>query len=233
MAIADILTSLANKIPRVFESGKKAEYDAFWDDYQRPINANNCNYGVHAYAGHAWTNKTFKPKHDIRPTSAYMMFRYSSIEGDLVAILDELGVKLDFTDCWNYQQTFEYSKFTRIGKVKVNDSINYMFGNCTLLETIDNIVTKTNIGYSYAFQNCNSLKNIRFTGEIGKSINFQWCPLTAESIVSVVEALSSSVSGQTATFKQTAVDNADWSKTNHSDWNALIANKQNWTFSLI
>ena len=53
-----------------WDDGKQAEYDAFWDAYQ--------SYGepkpyTNAF-GSMWTAELFKPKYDIRPTNAYMMF---------------------------------------------------------------------------------------------------------------------------------------------------------------
>ena len=34
MSIAEKLTTVAENVPKVYEAGKKAEYDAFWDKYQ-------------------------------------------------------------------------------------------------------------------------------------------------------------------------------------------------------
>ncbi|MBE7093008.1 MAG: hypothetical protein E7365_07530, partial [Clostridiales bacterium] len=61
---------LANKINDVYSAGKNAgggsEFDLFWDEYQE--NGKRTNYDG-AFFGVGWTEKTFKPKHDIVPVT--------------------------------------------------------------------------------------------------------------------------------------------------------------------
>jgi hypothetical protein len=82
------------------------------------------------------------------------------------------------------------------------------------------------------FTSCTKLANITMVGEIPQSVNFKDCPLTAKSLVSIVEHLSDTASGKTLTVKTSAVNNADWSTTDYESWDALIATKSNWSFSL-
>ena len=77
---------------------------------------------------------------------------------------------------------------------------------------------------------CIELRNITFSGTIGKDIDFQKSTkLTKASIESIINALSSTASGVTVTFSQIAVNNAF----STDEWNALIATKPNWTISLV
>ena len=54
----------------VFEAGKKSAYDAFWDSYQQEGELTNY---ICAFGGQ-WTPETFKPKYQIKPQRAYMLF---------------------------------------------------------------------------------------------------------------------------------------------------------------
>ena len=88
--------------------------------------------------------------------------------------------------------------------------------------------------FSSTFLGMKQLREIRFEGVIGNNISFKDSTLlSAESMASIVEALSASASGKTLTLSQTAVNNADWTTTAYADWAALIATKTNWTFSLV
>jgi hypothetical protein len=80
------------------------------------------------------------------------------------------------------------------------------------------------------FSRCTSLRDLTFTGTINVSgINLYWCKLlTKDSIVSLVNALSSTATGQSVTVSQTAVNNAFTT----DEWNALKATKSNWTIEL-
>jgi hypothetical protein len=66
------------------------------------------------------------------------------------------------------------------------------------------------------------------------------CPLSKESLISVVNALSSTATGKTLTLNKTAVqknfpnDNstagAEWS---NAEWTVLIQDKGNWDFAFM
>ena len=45
MSIADKLRLIANNVQKVFDGGRKAEYDAFWDSFQKNGAAANYAYG--------------------------------------------------------------------------------------------------------------------------------------------------------------------------------------------
>lgn len=228
MTIADKLRRLS-----IFYKNKgiQAEYDRFWDTYQQDGNRKDYRQ---AFAGYGWTPETFKPKYDMHVTNGYMMFMYSRMPIDLP---DTLGVKLDFSNSTTpLQYTFNTTLFTRIGVVDGRTSETGAgaffdtFCYSTRLHTIDKIVCGDNTTFSNnCFVSCTSLSNITFEGTIGKSINFQWCPLTKASITNIVEHLSSTATGQTCTFKKSAKEEAFTS----DEWEALIATKPNWSIVLI
>ncbi len=196
------------------ELGKQAEYDAFWDLYQN--GGKPKDYST-AFGGVGWTEQTFKPKYDIVPTNAYMMFRANPLAVDLAEYLNGLGVTLDLSQSGNTQYMFQSSKFTRIGVVDVSGSTNSVpldnvFASCSNLVTIDKLVLKTGPGgeFNNTFGACPNLENLTIDGVITKNgLYLQTCTkLSRASITSVIRALSPDVSGQTVTLSRAAVENA-------------------------
>ncbi|MBO7176024.1 MAG: hypothetical protein J6W14_01500, partial [Clostridia bacterium] len=63
-------------VESVYEAGKKAEYDAFWDSFQE--NGNKKAY-AYVFAGSGWNKETFRPKYSVSLSGAaasISMFRY-------------------------------------------------------------------------------------------------------------------------------------------------------------
>ena len=228
-----------------FEAGKKSEYDAFWDVYQNYGDKSNYNM---AFAGVGWKKENFKPKYDIKPTNAQYMFRYSQINADLVEILENQGVVLDFSNVTNTDRIFADAQFTHIGIVDLSNvvAVNSTFANGSAdydLETIDKIILKDDGSntFSSAFTNLNALKNITFEGVIGKNgISFQWSKsLSRNSIVNIVSCLSTETSGLSITLSENAVNKAFATNTDgtngstSAEWLALIGTRTNWNISLV
>lgn len=236
--IATKLATVAENQQKVYDAGyakgqaegKQAEYDAFWDNLQ----SNGALIPYVASFGAAWNDATFKPKHNIRPTDAYMMFRSSKVTD-----LTNLGVEVDFSNCFNFQYAFTFSSVSHIGIVDVRNSksikLTQTFAQTTKLHTIDKIIIDEDSGYfDGTFESAIALTNITFEGVIGKSsINFQWSTLLSKaSITSIINALSATKSGLSATLSKTAVTNA-FGSTTADEWINLTNTKPNWTISLV
>ena len=221
---------MPGKIGEVYEAGKKAEYDAFWNYYQDNGNKEIYDY---AFSGRSWTVDTFKPKYDIRPTRAQHMFSQTGIKGDLVALCEQLGIVVDFSKCKLFSTFASNAQYvTRFGVIdatKATDTIAFI--NCYKLETIDKLIVSTTTKYSAAmFSGDDKLTKLIVEGEIGqKDFNVSYCPkLSLESIESIINALSASTSGLTVTLSKTAKEAAFTDE----EWATLIATKSNWTISL-
>ena len=186
--------------------GRKAEYDAFWDVYQ--------NYGkpksyLCTFAGSGWKKDTFKPKYSIKPgaETAYMMFRYTRVEGDLVEYMAERGLEIDLAGVGSRQYTFSHCYYiTRVGVVDVADSsnCNELFASSNALVTIDKLILSENNKFYNLFYQCTALENVIVEGVIGQNgfSVIHSTKLTHDSLMSIINALkdySADTSGTTWT----------------------------------
>lgn len=174
------------------ESGRKAEYDRFWDAYQQ--NGSRLDYS-YAFAGYGWTNESFKPKYNIVPVSgASHLFSNCQFQ-DLKEILNQCGVELDTGNLRSFNYLAQNSKLTNMPELDMRSALTleyFLFGNENLL-AVDKIILKNDGSQrfgTYTFYNNTALTEIRFEGVIGQSgLNFSKSPLSFDSIASIVAAL--------------------------------------------
>ena len=263
MSIENKLITIANNQTKIKQAGYDEYYNMFWDDFQQ--NGSLASY-ICAFGGQ-WTEKTFRPKYQIKPTNAYMLFYNNQGQvcriADFVEFADNLAKEqgktieknpelfdenghyqlIDLSNCTNAPYTFACLWSAHFGvldfsKCTGSSSLNYLFyshngSNVYCVKKIDKLICSKNTtfnvtaGSSGSFYGATYLTDITVGGTLGKSINFGTCPLNKASIESVVNALSNDVTGQTATFKKTAVESAF----TDAEWEALIAKKSNWTIS--
>ena len=214
MSIAEKLTAIAQNEQKVYEAGKQAEYDVFWDAYQR--SGKRINYDF-AFAGDGWNDNTFKPKYDIIPSWNIVNMFYKSQITNLDAILKECNVILDISENGNYGEVFNGSAVTVLPELEYGASawsIWRTFADCTALHTIRKLTFHEAIdpsrGFVDIFTNDTSLANIEFAGVLKGNINFQWCPLTLESAKSLISILkdysgTATAGTKTVTFSSTTV----------------------------
>lgn len=237
--IADKLTQIAENTQYVYDRGynngfnigyDKATHDyfyTFWDNFQQYGERENYNYG---FGGAGWTNETFTPQYDIRPTAFARAFAFSGIEGSLKEILEKQGVVLDTSNLAYCEYVFDgASKITEVPHLVGNNSFAGVFSKAVSLVTAS-LEPKEKTTFDASFHNCYELTNLTITGVVGNNIDLSPCKkLSKASITSVINALSTSVSGKTLTLSTTAKNNAFTA----SEWSALIATKTNWTISLV
>ena len=238
MDIAERTLQLKEDFDKVYDAGKKSEYDAFWDEYQSNGSRRNYKYG---FAGAGWDNNTFNPKYDIVASTALGMFQESGIT-DLVGILNRNDVKLTITGTGATTNIFYGSKVTELPELDLSSVSSYgsAFYNCTALTRIEKIKLNSsgNQTCASAFYNCSKLTDITFEGVIGRDMNLSACPLTVSSLKSVIQALKQfDAYTYTVTFKS-----SDFSKLEAEGataeyngvactWRELIDNKK-WNLTL-
>lgn len=193
MNIAEQVTRLKTDFDEVYDAGKQAEYDRFWDLYQ--ANGIRTYYSV-AFGGSGWNDETFKPKYDIKPTAtyAYMMFRNTGIT-DMVEILNRQGIELSFSKVTGCAHLFYDSAVTRLGTIdlsSMNGSLTSTFHNCDKLHTIEKLIFPTDnvVTDSNAFNGATALVNLTMEGLIQRSFNFNWSPLSVASMKSIISCLA-------------------------------------------
>ena len=197
-----------------FETGRKSEYDAFWDAYQA-----NGTLGVYsgAFSYYGWTDKAFKPKYDIRPIyGARGTFMYTKIT-DICKCLRDCGVVFDSSKASDLVTCFAHTSSKSIPLVDVTGLKNHsnsksLFDhreNKGILKYIEGVVVKENTQYDYWFAGCTTLESVTFQGSIANNLSMSDCAmLSRESIESVISHLSDTASGKTLTLSDTAVESA-------------------------
>ncbi len=240
MSIADQIKRAKEDYDKVYEAGKKAEYDAFWDVFQSNGQLTSYNY---AFAYGKFNDETFRPKYDIRPTSAERMFAYNNNVGvgtsssycitDLSACLAKAGVVLDTSKCDSMNNVFYMGKgFTILPEISFESctELDATFYGCTELNTIEKLIlredgtnTFTNNTWNFPFGQCINLENITIEGVIGDSISFWQSPLSKASVENIFSVLSATANGKTLTLSS-----GSKGEFTADEWDALVATRTNW-----
>lgn len=127
MSVAQKLVTVADNVPKVYEAGKQAQYDRFWNIYQE-----NGEKQFYSYAFYYWPNDAYNPKYPIYcngSNTANQTFRYSKI----------LDTKVDITiHSDNSTYVFANSKIQNIRKLKVGSATTFVnwFYNATDLKNL-------------------------------------------------------------------------------------------------
>lgn len=178
-----------------------SHYDAFWDTYQQ--NGNRADYD-YAFAGNGWNDETFRPKYDIVITEGTTSMFHKCLITDLVKILDDCGVTFDMSRA--KESTYFVNACSKLTTLPVLDcrgreNINYFIIACGQLHTIEKVILKEDGSQkfnNYSFLSLGGLKEIRFEGCIGYSLEIKASSLlSTESVQSIIDHLKD-LTGQTA-----------------------------------
>ena len=108
------------------------------------------------------------------------------------------------------------------------------------IETIEKLIVGEKNTFTKTFDNCAELINIVMEGTIASSVSFPHSnKLSKNSIVSILNTLSSTVTGQTLTLNSEAVNTAFETSfgvadgSSSEEWTSLVASKTNWTITLV
>ena len=109
------------------------------------------------------------------------------------------------------------------------------FRDCRKLHTIEKLRFNLATAVSGAFTYCYALQNISFEGTIGGSITFQYSPLSADTVKSLLDHLDTATYNGTRTITLKATSKTAYND-KYGDWNGRIAQlttSGNWTFSIV
>ena len=222
-------------VAEVYEAGKKAEYDAFWDIFQ---NYGNRTDYISGFYGSGWTNENYKPKYPMVVTNAYAMYQKTGITD----IYCGGNIIVDFSKCTDFYYTFYGTQIKHLGVLDLSSTtrINSCFAASAKLISIDKLIMSESItNAAGAFTNTVALSDVTVEGVIACSIDIHWSPLSHDSIESIISHLSDTTTRQTLTLSKAAVNKAFETTTSANDgstspeWLALVATKQNWAISLV
>ena len=144
MSIETKLVEIAENVPKVYEAGKKSEWDFFWDGLQHNGKGTADYRNMFFY----WSNDIYKPKYPIYSTKTNMsgVFQNARIENTLV--------DLDFSATTTLTGAFGHcSKLHTIPKMIVAEQNTWAsaFASCSSLA---NITVEGKFGNSVDFSAC-------------------------------------------------------------------------------
>ena len=197
MSVSKKLTAVAQNEQKVYDAGKKSQYDEFWDNYIGGIKASgdyrNC------FTGKGWTNTTFSPTQDMTPTGGVGNFFNAVQITDLKGILDKNGVTFDFSKATDFDYFCYNASITHFPVLDISSAtrLTHSF-DWSKLKSIEKIITKTGLPSLYQVT---ELESVVIEGEIANSASVSYCTkLTHDSLMSIINALkdySADTSGTT------------------------------------
>ena len=234
MSIADKLTTIAENEQKVYdkgvEDGKKSEYDAFWDEFQKKGTA-SVDY---KYAfGKNWTSNLFKPKYDFRISVNGLEYAFYNFGAgyngadhgvDLIEVSKKVKILYEND---SFRSTFENSRVLTVPTIKITSFrgtvvLQKTFYSASYLHTIEKIILSEHTdggttSFTNTFQYATRLENIRFEGAINSDINFSSCPLSVESCKNIIEHLYN-YAGTTKELKyKLTLKNTCWTALNEAE----------------
>lgn len=224
MSIADKLTTIAENEQKIYDAGKKAEYDEFWDDYQN--NGDRVDYR-YMFAGAGWNDISCKPKYNMYPTQAWSMFNNSAISHFPV------GITIDFSNATDMRSVFANSLITELPIIDLSKSPNcsQLFSYANRLRKIEKLILSTTTAQTFtqAFQGLSKLETLIIEGKISSnSFSVQWSPLlTKESLLSILNALKDYSTDTSGTSWVVALGGDN--KTKLTEEELKIAENKGWT----
>ena len=226
------LVTTPGGVEEIFEAGRQAEYDRFWDAYQANGTRASYNYGFRE-----WQPSFFEPKYDIVPTTAigtfYAMFNREANGYSLKVALNDAGVALDTSKATSLSSLFGYSNVTEVPAIDTASlpKLDRIFEGSRQLKTIDKLVLKEDGSQTFVnvFVNCVALENLVIEGVIGQNdFNVQWSTkLTHDSLMSILNALQDKSTDTSGTVWKVTIGETNLAKLTTEEINAV--KQKGWT----
>lgn len=225
------LDDMAEDIPKVYDAGKQAEYDEFWDMFQK--NGSRTDY---AYGFYGWDGSKLKPKYNIVLTgSANSVFRATTGVKSFPKHLEECGVIVDSSKATTLSDFFQASTIEEISEFDGSSSntYDYMFSGCPYLKSIRKLKLKPNPTYGspYLYMFSSVLETLIVEGGIGKNgFNVSPCSkLTHESLMSIINCLVDKTTDTSGTTWTVTLGSTNLAKLTDSE--KAIATQKGWTLA--
>ena len=205
MSIADKLPQIAEYEQKVYDAGKQAYNDEWWDSY---LSGRGGSTAMMFAFWSKYMTPFFRPTRDIVIHNGQQTFYWCKCLDDIPALCKERGFSFDWSNLFQMPRMYEYSSVTHIGEQPTgsSSSLQQVFYDCNKLTDIDKLILKSDGSQTFdkTFYGCTVLENITIEGTIGESISFLWSDnLTHDSLMSIINALkdySADTSGTTYTL---------------------------------
>jgi hypothetical protein len=254
MSIADKLKTIAENMPIVFNEGQKdgfdkgmkdgeeigynsgkidgqkAQYDLFWDVFQKNGTRTDYRYAFSDWDG---ADELFKPKYSIKPTgSIEYMFNSYGTWTSLPEVCEAQGITIDFSKVTNFARFLYNSAIKEVGVIDCasTTTLYTAFQYAGTLRTIRELKVHEGItNYQHAFNGISDLPNITVSGTIaGDNLDLSAnTTLTYNSLMSIINALKD-YSGTTTT-KTVTLGTTNLAKL--SDAEKSIATQKGWSLA--
>lgn len=236
--------SFPDKINEVYEKGSvdgvKAKNDEMW---KKLLNNGNSKGYDFFFMGRAWNDDTFNPTCNIKVGYDCMvsMFQYCGVQ-DLRGILARNNVVLDTSEGGNMTNMFLGARIVHMPTLNLTKGKPCgLFYELTSLKTVEKLIVNENYAFGQSFfQNCKSLYEITFEGNIGTNLNAQWCPFKKESIINIIEHLWDGAVGKKLVLNKKAVNDEfgidvddETTFPEGSEYYVLRHSKDNWDIDYI
>ena len=170
MSISDKLTTVAENVPKVYEAGKKAEYDEFWDTIQnfgkREVYYYTfCNIDAYSpyYQMGNWNEKKFLPKYPIAPKKCGTAVFFGLEIDNFIEHCEKNGIVIDLSQATTISNFYRGLKTKCIPDINAKSAteISSTFYDCTLLEESPDILNGELItNYNACYSGCNVMTKI-------------------------------------------------------------------------
>ena len=226
-ASAEAITpeEMPEKVEGVFAAGAKSEYDRFWDTYQQ--NGQKTDYSLDNgnFAGECWTDDLFRPKYPMTIHNAYMMFRRTSLTD-----LTKPGVVLDFSKCGNIAYAFAYNrKLNKLPIIDMSSATNSGSAFADYKGAELSIILSETTPIGTMLIGAKSLASLTIGGTIGQDASFQWCPLSHDSLMSIINALKDYSEDTSGTVWTVTLGDANLAKLSEEEIG--IAEEKGWVLA--
>ncbi len=207
--IAEKLTTIAENEQRIYDKGADDANIRFWNGFTD--NRTRLTY-TKAFQHMNFSGVTIPNGLVLSDRYLICPSMFQEYAGTTLPIgIDMSNVNLDRsknqTPSFRWFQGCELLKYIYDMNLPATGYYNLAFAFCYELETIEMIRSNKASDFSDAFEECYKLKNITFDGIIGNDINFQYSPLTIESMKNIISHLANySGTENAATYTLTFTD---------------------------